>query len=170
MIHLTADWHVFHKQIIKYCNRPFKNEPEMRKALIRNYNETVKKDDTCYFVGDMAMLGTSQWEHLKGIMAQLNGRKHLIFGNHDEFKWQRYVDIGFTSVHSAHWMTVDGHKFILAHDPSVYCALDPNTVLICGHVHTLFKSIKDKLVVNVGVDQWNFRPTNIPLILKELGL
>ena len=170
MRHYTADWHLFHKQILGYCNRPFKNESEMRKILITNYNQTVRKNDTCFFLGDMAMLGPSQWEHLKGVMKHLNGTKHLMFGNHDDFKWQRYLDIGFTTVHSALWLEDGGLTLLLAHDPAVYAAVDDKSVLLCGHVHILFKSIPDKNVVNVGVDQWDFRPITIDHVKKELGI
>ncbi|HUX47246.1 MAG TPA: hypothetical protein VMV58_04465 [Desulfosporosinus sp.] len=142
----------------------------MRNKIIDNYNKTVGKSDSCFIIGDVAMLGTSQWEHLKGIIQKLNGTKHLIFGNHDEFKWQRYVDIGFTTVHSALWLEDGGLNLVVAHDPSVYCTLDPDTVLLCGHVHTLFKSLPDQKVVNVGVDQWDFFPINIDQIRKELNI
>lgn len=170
MIFFTSDHHFFHKQVIKYCNRPYDSEPKMRKDLISRHNQIVRKDDTVYFVGDVAMLGASQWEHLKGIVNSLNGNKHLIFGNHDEFKWQRYLDIGFISVHSALQLTIEEFNLVLAHDPSVYCAIDPKSILLCGHVHTLFRSVKDRLVVNVGVDQWDFTPITIDHIRKELGL
>ena len=170
MIHFTADHHFFHKSIIQYCKRPFPNEKNMRTKMIARHNEVVKKGDTVYFVGDVAMIGTSQWEMIKGVIGAMNGTKHLVLGNHDEIKPFRYVDCGFTSVHTALWQTIDGIKVVMAHDPSVYCAIDPESVLLCGHIHTLFKSIPDKLVVNVGVDQWNFRPTNMDLIRKELGI
>ena len=167
MKHYTADHHFFHKQIIRYCDRPFKTEPEMRREIVARYNSTVKADDEVYFIGDVAMLGASQWEHLKGVISSMNGIKHLIFGNHDEFKWQRYLDIGFTSVHSSLILEDSGHKLVLAHDPSVYCCIR-DMILICGHVHTLFKSLPEKNVVNAGIDQWGFRPINIHDILEAL--
>lgn len=170
MRYYTADWHFFHKQIIRYCDRPFKSESEMRQVIITRYNQTVGKDDTCFVLGDAAMLGTSQWEHLKAVLAKMNGTKHLIFGNHDEFKWQRYLDIGFTTVHSALWLVDGGLDIVLAHDPSVYCTLDKDAILLCGHIHTLFKSMKENRVVNVGVDAWDFRPITIQDVRKELGI
>ena len=166
----TADWHFFHKQIIEYCNRPFKNEKHMRNKLINNFNETVRKEDTTFVLGDAAMLGGSQWESLKGVIRKLNGTKHLIYGNHDEFRWQRYIDVGFTTVHSALWLTEDGLDIVMAHDPSVYCAIKPGSILLCGHIHTLFKSIPKQLVVNVGVDMWDFKPVTIKQIREELGI
>jgi len=170
MIFWTADWHFFHRKILEYCNRPFKSEAHMRNTIINNFNKTVGKKDSTFVVGDVAMLGGSQWERLKGVMQKLNGTKHLIFGNHDEFRWERYVDIGFTTVHSALWLREDGLDLIMAHDPSVYCTVKPGTILICAHVHTLFKSLQKELVVNVGVDQWDFKPINIKQIREELKI
>lgn len=166
----TADQHFFHRQVIMHCTRPFKNEPTMRKEIITRHNQRVRKDDTVYMIGDIAMIGNSQWEHLKGVIQQLNGRKHLIFGNHDELKWQQYLNLGFTSVHSAHWLTLEGIHLVLAHDPSVYCTLNSQSVLVHGHIHTLYKSIPDQLVINAGVDMWDFFPINLDNIKKELSI
>jgi calcineurin-like phosphoesterase family protein len=156
-----------------HCNRPYKNEPEMRKDLINRHNSRVHKGDTVYYLGDMAMLGTSQWEHLKGVLNHLNGTKHLIFGNHDEFKWQRYVDVGFSSVHSALWMDIDGFHVVMVHDPSAWCVINSNNaeaITLHGHIHTLYRSIPNARIVNVGVDMWDFYPINFEMIRKELGL
>jgi len=141
----------------------------MRNKIINNFNEVVSKEDSTFVVGDVAMLGGSQWEGLKGIIQKLNGSKHLIYGNHDEFRWQRYIDIGFTTVHSALWLEDGGLSLVLAHDPSVYCTLAPDTILVHGHIHTLYKSIPEQNVVNVGVDMWDFYPINIDHIRKELN-
>jgi len=166
----TADWHFFHKNIIKYCNRPFKHEKHMRNAIINNFNETVGKNDTTFVVGDVAMLGGSQWERLRGVIQKLNGSKHLIYGNHDEFRWQKYVDIGFTTVHSALWLEEDGLNLVMAHDPAVYCTLNPDTIFLHAHIHTLYKSLQKERVVNVGVDMWDFKPVNIKQIREELKI
>ena len=166
----TSDWHFFHKNVIRYCDRPFKNEKHMRNKIVNNFNETVRKEDTTFVLGDVAMLGGSQWEALKGVIGLLNGTKHLIYGNHDEFRWQRYIDIGFTTVHSALWLEDGGLPIVMAHDPSMYCTLDEGTVFLHGHIHTLYKSIPEQRVVNVGVDQWDFYPINIDQIKKELNI
>lgn len=166
----TADWHFFHRNIIKYCTRPFSSEKQMRNKIIENYNNTVKKEDTCFVLGDVAMLGSSQWERLKATVSKLNGTKHLIVGNHDELRWQRYVDVGFTSVHSALWMKEEGLNIVMAHDPSIYCTIPPNSVFLCGHVHILFKSLLDQRTINVGVDVWNFYPINMKQIRTELKI
>jgi len=164
---LTADEHYFHGNIIKFCNRPFKNEYEMRKILISNHNEVVHSGDTIFHIGDFAMVSASQYEKLKGIMKQLNGKHHLILGNHDYCKPQRYVDVGFISVHTAMWV----EEFVMVHDPSVYCACTQELgILAHGHIHTLYHMIKDKSVINVGVDMNHFYPITLEearAMLKE---
>lgn len=37
----TSDYHFFHNNILKYCDRPFKSEVEMRKEIIRRHNVGV---------------------------------------------------------------------------------------------------------------------------------
>ena len=41
----TSDLHFGHKNIIKYCRRPWATTAEMDAALIENWNAVVGKDD-----------------------------------------------------------------------------------------------------------------------------
>jgi calcineurin-like phosphoesterase family protein len=51
-IYLISDTHFDHQNIIKYCHRPFRDVRQMNKAMMRNWNNTVKARDTVYFLGD----------------------------------------------------------------------------------------------------------------------
>jgi calcineurin-like phosphoesterase family protein len=153
----SSDHHFFHANIIKYCNRPFKDVNAMEKEIIKKHNEVVKEDDEVFFLGDLAWTSNSRTERLESVINKMNGRKHLVLGNHDALKPFKYVDIGFTSVHTS--LEVDG--YILNHDPCVATGF-PNKSYIVGHVHTLYRKCNN--TVNVGVDVWNFYPVDIDTI------
>ena len=79
MIYLTADTHVNHTNIIKYCQRPFQTVEEMNEALIANWNKVVRINDMVIFLGDLCFKEDADiW------LAKLNGDKLIIRGNHDK--------------------------------------------------------------------------------------
>jgi calcineurin-like phosphoesterase family protein len=51
----TADFHLGHANIIRYCNRPFAIVEEMDQAILERLNGSVKVNDTLYFLGDFCM-------------------------------------------------------------------------------------------------------------------
>ena len=55
MYFFTADEHFGHKNIIKYCNRPFKTVEEMDAVIIENHNKTVTNQDTVVHAGDFTL-------------------------------------------------------------------------------------------------------------------
>lgn len=164
MIYFTADWHEAHENIIRYCGRPFKNASHMIKTILRNYNNIVGEDDTVYFLGDLSMRSSIYERAIGQLVSKMNGRKHLILGNHDRLKPFDYVDIGFLTVHTALEICPNGHDFVLVHDP-VLSAIDRTRNFLCGHVHELFK--RQKNVLNVGVDVWDFKPVSLEEIIYE---
>ena len=54
MIWFTSDLHFNHLNILKYepKSRPFENVAEMNEALIKNWNDRVKPEDTVFVLGD----------------------------------------------------------------------------------------------------------------------
>jgi len=162
----TSDWHFYHSIIIKYCNRPFKTEREMRNTIIGKYNEVVGKNDTCYVLGDTGMLGRDKLSKLRPILDKMNGTKHLILGNHDEGKPFTYERMGFTSVHTALQYNTD---VILRHDPAS-ANVAPDKLWLVGHVHNVFRITTDPITCyNVGVDVNNFYPVTLDYIMKEIA-
>ena len=53
----------------------------MDEASIKNWNSVVEKNDDVYHLGDMALCASG---YLIDILSQLNGKIHLIRGNHDK--------------------------------------------------------------------------------------
>lgn len=76
----TSDWHLGHENCLRFDNRPFKDIKEMHEVLIKRYNATVPESGICYFLGDIG----NKTEDIKNVLAQLNGTKVLLWGNHDK--------------------------------------------------------------------------------------
>ncbi len=152
MIYFTSDWHLGHTNVIKYCNRPFKNADEMDKTIIDNFNEIVKSDDTTYLLGDFCFHKNVQY-----YMDLLNGYKIFIWGNHDRNKL-------FKSFPSE--CVYEGYnvKIHMNHFPANSPVGDAYDLRLVGHVHEKWKT-KDGMI-NVGVDQWDFKPVSIKQLIR----
>jgi calcineurin-like phosphoesterase family protein len=101
------------------------------------------------------MRGTEHKPWFQKTLSKLNGTKILILGNHDKLPALEYVELGFQSVHTS--LVVD--DVFMAHDPAWAAAIPKDMLMMCGHVHGLFKLVeRTHRVLNVGVDVWDYRP------------
>jgi len=173
----TADQHFFHKNMYKEdffasgFKRPWRTEAEGRKNIIERHNSLVKKDDWVIHGGDFAMISNSMQDKLRPIIEKLNGRHILVLGNHDEIKPFKYIDMGFTNVSTSYIIELDNRwKICINHDPSIRCIIHKDWIFLCGHIHDLFKSIPEKLTVNIGIDVWDYYPIRLGHILDELKI
>lgn len=79
----SSDHHFNHVNIMKFCPDTrgiFKDVKEMNQAIIRDHNSVVGHEDRVFFLGDLGMLGDQE---TRKTLSQMNGRKVLIYGNHD---------------------------------------------------------------------------------------
>src|SRR5713101_6073216 len=92
-IWFTADFHLGHKNIIRYCNRPFETVEEMNQAILERLNARVKANDILYFLGDFCIGPKARASELR---QQIRCKKiFAVPGNHDkdtrkltqEFSW-----------------------------------------------------------------------------------
>ena len=140
-IFVTADTHFNHENIIKYCNRPFKDVNEMNEVIINNWNSVVSKDDIIYHIGDYGF-GTK--DELKEIFDKLNGKKYLIMGNHDLRVGKRYfLELGFIEVYKK---KCEFDKYIFTHRP---IEVNENIINVYGHIHNnpIDEKYNDKNIV-----------------------
>lgn len=150
-IWLTADHHFGHKKIINYCDRPFKSLKHMEGKLIKNHNALVSKNDTVYVLGDFCFCNKNT--KLEHYINRLNGNLIFIKGNHDSKK--------LTKIDSVN-ISIGKLKANLVHNPRNHKG--QTKLCINGHVHKCWKfSRNNKGVdfINVGLDQWNFRPVRL---------
>jgi len=154
MYWFTADLHLGHTNIIRYCQRPFSKVTEMNYYLTSKWNSVVKPTDTVFHIGDFCFGKISDY------INNLQGRIILLRGNHD--KESPILDIR---------IRIKDKEFLLTHRPEETSPGYP--LCLVGHVHDKwkFKTMTFEKykwdVCNVGVDVWNFEPTNIDNILSE---
>ena len=129
-IFLIGDLHLGHRNIIKYCNRPFKDVEDMTEQLVKNWNSVVGKNDIVYVVGDFALCSKQK---IIEIGKQLNGRKRLILGNHDQASIATYREAGFEFVYN-HPIVLDDF-YIVSHIPMVGISANAPFANIFAHVH-----------------------------------
>ncbi len=132
---IISDTHFGHSNIIKYCNRPYKDVHEMNNALIINWNSVVSDNDIVIHCGDIGF-GKDQFMEM---VNQLNGYKIVIKGNHDRPKQiAKMLDIGaINEYYSDDFVLLDKTgDVIISHRP-VNPKLFPNelTINLHGHIH-----------------------------------
>ena len=132
-IWFTADSHIGHRNIIKYCKRPFSDVEEMNETLISNWNKVVGKDDFVFHLGDFSVGGAAEWTSL---LDSLNGRIFLVLGNHD----MNNVDQGFMrrfeDVSMQMLISIGKQRVYLNHYPFLcYGGAYRGTWQLFGHVH-----------------------------------
>jgi len=181
----SSDHHFFHKNIIKYANRPFDIHDENcvrknAKLMIERHNEIVSDDDYVLIVGDLSASLRKQHDLFKQIINVLNGKKILIRGNHDHLPNEFYIDAGFKSVKD--YMQID--NFFICHypcyktkwckgaEPALISKLKKTncTNIIHGHIHNKNpETYNDNYYrTNVCVD---YKPNDFyPVELKEQSI
>ena len=168
----TSDTHFGHRNIIKYCQRPFSCIEEMDDALIANWNRVVGKDDIIFHLGDFAMGGSAEWSRL---LQKLNGKIYLILGNHD----MKTIGAGFSRLEGVAMqmlINVKGQIIYLNHYPFLcYGGAYRNTWQLYGHVHTCHANkgldvprlkMLMPMQYDVGVDNNNYRPVSFEQVKK----
>ncbi len=87
-IWLISDTHFYHAKMVEYCGRPI-NHTEL---IIKNWILAPAWDDLTIHLGDVIFGNSSK---MKGILAQVPGKKVLIKGNHDRESLHWYMENGF---------------------------------------------------------------------------
>jgi len=158
-IWFTSDLHFGHKNIIRFSNRPFKDENHMTEELIKAWNEVVDEDDDVYCMGDISLTNA---ENTQNILYRLNGNIHLIKGNHeksalsksynrDRFVWVKdYFELKIDNP------TKDGNKhqmIVMCHYAfRVWNKSHHGSWMLYGHSHDSMETEAWGRSMDVGVD------------------
>ena len=124
-VFFTGCTHFDHANIIRLADRPFGSVEEMNEVLVENWNKTVKPNDEVFHLGDhtYGVVDGNQLERMSFWNEKLNGRKHLILGNHDDLEtWNegmhsKFLNCGFSSIHQYLDLKRNGKHFVMFHYP-----------------------------------------------------
>jgi calcineurin-like phosphoesterase family protein/2'-5' RNA ligase len=171
-VYFIGDTHFDHKNIIKYCHRPFSSITEMNQTIKDNWNGTVADNGMVYFLGDW----TFGWRHkpAKYWKRQLKGDIVSIRGSHDrEAGGIQFLD--FEELH------VNEYDFLLIHNPNPNDRQQTEKQkkklqnwhgwVIHGHVHNNAMDRHpfingERKTINVGVELINYKPVSLQYLLS----
>lgn len=110
-----SDLHFDHSDIISFDCRPFRNREHMWYSMVARWNNAVAEDDHVYILGDLF------WDDdpvaAVRTLSHLNGKKHLIIGNHDAFINHDEVRSEFEEICDYEELVLDGEYLVLSHYP-----------------------------------------------------
>jgi len=155
----TADWHLNHSNIIKYCERPFLSKEErelidlakkgsiplksirisqesvqnMNDSIISATNNVVEANDNLVIIGDFCWTSTPS-KTIKDFRDKIKCQNlYLIWGNHDN---RQTLKPFFKATYDHYSFHIEGQHVFTSHYPcrSWYLA-HYNSWMLYGHVH-----------------------------------
>ncbi|PWE53752.1 hydrolase [Metarhizobium album] len=161
MIFFTGDTHFGDPRVLRIDRRPFSNVAEHDSALIENWNAVVGTDDDVWHLGDFMSARAGECPEL---LAELNGRKHLIIGNNDPETTTGAK--GWASVQHYAELQPDGHHLILCHYAfRTWNQMGKGSINLHGHSHGRLKPVPRQF--DVGVDAQGLRPVLLAEVLAS---
>jgi len=176
MIYYISDNHWNHANIILHCNRPFKNVEEMNAEMTKRWNETVKQEDTVYYLGDFSL---GKGSDIEPLVASLRGELYLVYGNHDKKALSKHKKAKWLSIQDDLYIQ-DGNQIVwLNHFPYGKNVPDDRgfkrpsasrnwDIALCGHVHNKWL-INEYNCINVGGDNFDFIPQTLEQLITKTG-
>jgi len=176
MIFFTSDMHINHKNILTLCNRPYPNIDAHDDDIIQRHNSVVTDSDDVWDLGDIAYRCSAEdcFERIK----RLNGKRHIIMGNHDKSLRQAYkkgllkdminsgkLEIigGETAINDStlaisKMLTIDNHKVFISHYAhKTWPGAFRGTIMLYGHSHGNMIESQYKSF-DIGVDSNGYFP------------
>ena len=169
----TSDWHFGHDREFIWKARGFASVEDMNEAIVQRYNSLVLPDDDIYVLGDL-MLGPSD-ASLKYI-ERLNGRLHIVWGNHDtDSRKAKYAELpNVVESNYATMLKYKKHHFYMSHYPTLTGNLEKEsltqmTLNLFGHTHQKTNFHMDMpFMYHVGIDSHNCFPVLLDDIIEEM--
>lgn len=139
----------------------------MNETIISNWNNTVATNDIIYLLGDVSF--EKDKTKLDSMLSQLNGEKHIIWGNHDTMlrstKWQHHFKSAADLCRI--WVPPESNNGVGQGITLCHYALRTwqnshwGEWSLHGHSHGTLPDDPHILSCDIGVDVWNFTPVSM---------
>lgn len=169
---LVSDTHFGHANMLGFTInesgtllRPgFKDVSHMDETMIQRWNSVVKPKDHVYHLGDVAMS-----KRFLPLVRRLNGKKRLVFGNHDIYDFKLYAEAGFEKLMGMR--VFEG--MIFTHVPIHHKNLERFRVNVHGHLHQnvvkLDNGHPDPRYFSVCVEKINYTPIPLEEVKRKIS-
>lgn len=135
---VCADLHLGHKKLQEIRGIPDEH-------IVSCWNSVVSPKDTVYVLGDVFRLD---------LVPAMAGNKILILGNHDKYKFHKYLEC-FTKIYAMK----EWDNMLLTHIPVHPCQKTRYRKNIHGHLHS--NKIDDPWYVCVSLEHINYTPVEL---------
>lgn len=169
-IWFISDLHFCHDKDFLYSPRGFSSIQEHDKNIINNWNSIIKTTDEVYCLGDFMLDDCKKAiEYIKN----LNGRVHLLIGNHDtQQKIELYKTCeNIVSIELSKMIRIGKYFLWISHYPTLVRNIRDTKHIwsIHGHTHSKEKFSKEYYhCYNVSLDAHNNSPINLEKILNDI--
>ena len=161
----TTDFHLGHKNIIRYCNRLLDTVEEMNRTIVERLNTLVKTNDILYFLGDFCIGPKARAVQLR---REIRWKKiFAVPGNHD--KDTRKLTQEFSWLDNLAEVSINGQRIVLCHYAMrVWNHSSHGAWHLYGHPHGRLANLDNSLSMDVGVDTHDFRPWHFDEIRNRM--
>ena len=162
----SADYHLSHKNIIRYVDRKFNSVEEMDNLILSNLDSNLDPGDSFYYLGDL----TFKEEVAKKFFKEFKHVDiHYIIGNHDNKRVLKVAEKYSKSIAYIKDIKIDGINITLCHYAMrVWNLSHFNAWQLFGHSHGTLKPIGKQY--DVGVDSNDFKPISFDYLKKIMEL
>ena len=172
-IFATSDLHFGHDRAFVWGARGFKSIEEHDAEIIKRWNEVVTAEDDVYILGDL-MLGDNA--HGIQCLSQLNGKLHILTGNHCTTARQKLYHTLENMVEFCGCATTIKYKkkqLYLSHYPTITSNMEANphqaVFSLYGHTHQTTNFYNGQpFMYHVGVDSHNCYPVLLDDVIAEI--
>lgn len=165
-VFFSSDIHFGHDNLRKFYPKTRGSFPSVEALdahIIKEWNARIAPGDDVFILGD---LGHGNPGHLDRCLAQLNGDKVLVVGNHDKKTW-RNVKHHFVEVHQSYYEEWIGDKFVtMCHYPIwEWNSISRGAYHLHGHLHGKPHGIPGR-ILDVGIDNNNLLPFSFDDVVR----